>query len=443
MSARAADRVAGTFAANLFILAINFVTGTLSARLLGPTGRGELSAIQTLPAMLGALGLAGLPSAIAFYTAREARQASRILRTGTALTLALAAPAVVAGLVAVPLVLRNQSRDVIRAACVYLAFIPLQAIQFPAVASAWGLQRFRLWNTLRVLPSVCWLVAVVGSASLIGPAAAPMALAYVGAFGVVSIGMLAVVARLGDAASRQSAGPSRRDLLAYGLPSALATIPAMANHRLDQVLMAAMIPTGELGLYAVAASWGALAQPALSAIASVAFPRIAAQDKPSHESLGHISRSATVVTLATGVVLAIVTPLMLPLVFGQSYRGAVSSALILVAASASAGLNSVLEELLRGLGAPRWPLYAHLVGGTVTVAALLVLLAPYGILGGALATLLAYGAMTVVLIVGLKVVAGMQIRHLVGVGRRDLDTMMNRAASVLRRRPAGTRDELR
>ncbi len=444
MSGRAAYRVAGTLAANLLILAVNFVTGTLSARLLGPAGRGELSAIQTLPAMLGTLGLAGLPSAIAFYTTREPGQARRILRTGTLLTLALAVPTVGVGLLVVPWILGNQSRDVVKAACVYLAFIPLQAIQFPAVTSAWGLQRFRLWNVVRALPALSWLVAVLGAAWLFGAAASSMALTYVGIFGLVSIGTFALVARFGDdTAENEGSGAGPRDLLAYGLPSALATIPAMANHRLDQVLMAAWIPAGQLGIYAVAASWGALVQPVLSAIASVAFPKVAAQEKPSHETLGRISRSAIVVALVMGGALAAVTPVLLPALFGDPFRGAVAAALLLVAASMVAGVNGVLEELLRGLGAPRWPLYAHLLGAGVTVVALLALLAPYGIVGGAVATLLACGTMTVVLTAGVTAVAGMRAVRLVSVEWRDIEILASRTVSLLRRHPEDLPEEPR
>jgi len=68
-----------TAAANLAIAVLSIVTGVVSARLLGPHGRGELAAIQTTPGFLASLAMLGMPEALTYFSAQEPEPA----RAGT------------------------------------------------------------------------------------------------------------------------------------------------------------------------------------------------------------------------------------------------------------------------------------------------------------------------------------------------------------------------
>jgi O-antigen/teichoic acid export membrane protein len=81
--------------------------------------------------------------------------------------------------------------------------------------------------------------------------------------------------------------------------------------------------------------------------------------------------------------------------------------LVLVPAAGVLGLNLVLQEGLRGLGRPYAVLQAELAGLAVTAVALVALLYPMGILGAAIASLLGYSTVTVVLLLGARRYAGM------------------------------------
>jgi O-antigen/teichoic acid export membrane protein len=94
----------------------------------------------------------------------------------------------------------------------------------------------------------------------------------------------------------------------------------------------------------------------------------------------------------------IVTPLMVPLLFGVEFAAAVPAALILVGAAAVAGLNVVIAEGLKGLGHPVFVMRAEFSGLGVTVVSLLLLLRPLEVVGAALASLLGYTAVTIFLL---------------------------------------------
>ena len=96
---------------------------------------------------------------------------------------------------------------------------------------------------------------------------------------------------------------------------------------------------------------------------------------------------------------AIGTPWALPRIFGISYQESVSSALILVAASAVLSTNQLLEEGFRGLNKPIFILWSELAGLLVTVVSLTLLLTRIGIIGAAISSLLGYTTVCVALLI--------------------------------------------
>ena len=69
-------------------------------------------------------------------------------------------------------------------------------------------------------------------------------------------------------------------MLRYGLPLAGAAAPRLLNQRLDQLLIAGVLPPREGGLYAVAVSWSLLGTLPGLAMASVALSKLAGMKSP-------------------------------------------------------------------------------------------------------------------------------------------------------------------
>jgi O-antigen/teichoic acid export membrane protein len=138
------------------------------------------------------------------------------------------------------------------------------------------------------------------------------------------------------------------------------------------------------------------------------FPRVAAQANPSRQREVFVQgiRLAGVTSLVIAMPFLLVTPLVLPLAFGKQFATAIPAALVLVVAGAIAGLNTVLEEGLRGLGQPVSVLWAECGGVAVAIVSLLILLKPLAIMGAALASLLGYSATAFFLVMGGVVATG-------------------------------------
>src|ERR687897_914095 len=79
--------VAQTLLANIFILGLNFVTGIITARLLGADGRGELAAIVVWSQFLSYALVLGLPSSLVFNLKRHPDRASGLFSAALILSL--------------------------------------------------------------------------------------------------------------------------------------------------------------------------------------------------------------------------------------------------------------------------------------------------------------------------------------------------------------------
>lgn len=383
-------------------LVINFATGILAARLLGPVGRGHLAAIQAVPLMIASVSLFGLPGSVAFFSAREPLAARAILTTGITTALAIALFASVVGWISVPVVLHSASRPIVNASLLFLLYIPLQSIQFPFVGIAWGLRRFREWNALRLLAPTFWLLTLLYCAFAGIHSAPHVSNLYLAGY-ALTIPIAVIVVRAISSGLFRVEPHRTLPLLRYGAPSALATMPGLMNLRLDQVLMAALLPASQLGLYAVAVSWSSVINPLLAAAGSTLFPTLASASPQERQGLCQsASRLGLVTAILCALALALITPFALPLLFGSPFASVLWPAEVLLLAGLFMAYNSLLEDCLRGIGATRWPLYGQLAGLPLTIFMLALLLKRFGIMGGAIASLLSYFTSTVVLLLGLR-----------------------------------------
>ena len=430
-----AHQLVQTLGANLALALLGFITGPLVARLLGPGGRGELAAIQTLPSFIASLAMLGLPDAVVYFSAREPGQAGTFWLSGTTLSL-LAAPVFFGvGYAIMPLALAAQSPSTIAAGRVYLLLIPVFALSGMALQTLRGRRDLLAWNLFRIAPGLCWLALLLFVATGHGRSAPGwLATHYLVIQGLLIVPVVLLV-------MRRIRGPFRpqasvfRPMLRFGLPSVGGSVPQALNQRLDQMLMAALLGPHALGLYAVAVTWSSAMSPALSAFGMVAFPHVAAQT--SDESKAHsallTTRLASLAAACLTVVLYAVTPLFLPLIFGADFGESVMSARILVVAAGFLGLSLVLEDTLRGLGQPTAVLKSEAIGLVFTVALLAVLLGPLGIVGAAIASLCGYSATAAVLIHYVKGRLGCSHRSVVLPTSAEVDLLRRYASAALGR----------
>jgi O-antigen/teichoic acid export membrane protein len=201
-------------------------------------------------------------------------------------------------------------------------------------------------------------------------------------------------------------------------------VASVANVRLDQLLMAGLVASGELGLYAVAVSVASLTSGLSSAVSQALYSRVAEGEGP----LAARSCRLTVGLVAgAAVVLGLPAPSLVPFVFGSDFAGAVPMVLVLLAAGIPLAGTTVLAAALNAGNDPAATMRAELAGLALTVPALVVLLPAGGGLAAAYISLAAYSVRLAMLLRSARRSFGGRWRDYVVPTRADLGWITEQA----------------
>jgi O-antigen/teichoic acid export membrane protein len=183
-----------------------------------------------------------------------------------------------------------------------------------------------------------------------------------------------------------------RSFLVYGLKSHSGNIAGQVNARADQALISLFMAPASLGLYSVAVTITGLIGLLTSPLGQVAFPAVAGGHSPAEraqQASAFVRGSLIISALAAGA-LALGAPLLIGLFFGSAFLPAVQAAEVLLLAAVFLGVSRVLGDALRGFNKPLVPGVSEGIAAVVTLISLGLLLPLLGIMGAAIASLLAY-----------------------------------------------------
>ena len=426
------SQVALTFMTNLFLSGIGLVTGSLTARLLGPAGRGELASIQVWGAFVATIALCGLSDAVIYFSSRDPAQTGRYWMSSTYCSFLCGVPILLLGNWCVPHMLIGQSKAVITILPLYTTvFFFSSALISLSLGAVRGTGSFFVWNTLRVLPQTGWAVVVV-YAFVFRQVEVPILVTwFLVSYVVATFIIVGVMLRRVSVPFSLNVGLWPH-LVRYGLPSVTGNIPGqlMQSGRIAQLFMAVVLDPTAVGLLAVGVALGDAIRMLPAAIASVVFPRVAAvQTEQQHTEL---ARGTRLTVLLTGIAAAgaIVTcPLTVPLLFGQDFQAAVPVAMLMAVGGSLEGLKMVLGGGIRGLGRPSVILSSEFTAVVTTAVALVIFLPLWGVTGAALALTVGNLPAVLMLIRSVKDITSYSSRALLQPTAADLRLVL---ASTLR-----------
>jgi len=337
----------GTFGTNIFIQACMVIQGILTARLLGPVGRGEYAAVILWPNIFAALSIFGSNIALSRAAARQNKH-DEIFRSAVVLSLATSLMGAVACYMAIPWLMPTSEEHLIFMARVFGLFILLDHLGLNLVAVDQGAGNFRMYNLMRSLMnplyvsmlimlwllnirSVLWFVLALLAAKL----GAVLFRAWL-AFRNISI--------IGGLHSLSS-------IMKQSIHFGLAGIANPLYYHIDKVVLLWLLGSRNLGLYVVALSASGIIDSVTSASGKVIFT-ITAQTEKSHnfEPVAKIFRISALLWIFFGMILIVILPIVLPVVYGADFQKAVNPARLLVIGMAFSGLANLLVQALQGQG---------------------------------------------------------------------------------------------
>jgi O-antigen/teichoic acid export membrane protein len=421
-AATARDKVVASIPWNISgqsaALIVGFGVAVATARVLGPTDRGELGVLVTLPNLAVALASVGIPVAVGFQASRSNARDRGLV--GNALLVALALAALFVG---AAWLLRGALADAFSHGrnenlwVLAATLVPLTFLDWTLANYALGKQRFRGYNVAlvssRLLVFACTIVL-----------AAWLDLGIGGCLIAVVLGEVAMVTSL-LVRSWVRPHPDLRllaETVRYGGLAQVGAVFQLMNYRLDVLILQFFRPLSEVGYYLVAQAMAEVVLAIGRAYQSSVLPAIASTESDRERAAASIAgaRGHGVAALVGVALTAVAAPLVIYFGYGPEFAPAIAPTLILLPAMWFLGSGNVVSADLRGRGRPG--LSSGLCGGAVvlTVCFDLLLIPPFGMIGAAVASVIAYVTYGVTSLLVLRGMVGCTLRALCSPTMGDL-----------------------
>lgn len=227
------------------------------------------------------------------------------------------------------------------------------------VASFGSVSRSMVWRRLdfRMISSVDAAAMFLGSLSAVA-----LALAHEGAMAVVLGSMIqAGVTTLLLCIAAPPPFPrwsrtSQREITAFGIPAALAGLLGVTFQNIDYTILAVRLSPTTVGLYYRAFNISVVYQDKLSRIMTqLAFPVYARTTSREHLRAFHerVARLHALIIFPFLATVAALAPILVPLVFGNEWLGAVPATQILAVGGCVAGVLTGYPQIMLAIGKPR------------------------------------------------------------------------------------------
>lgn len=387
MSALTGDRVrlssvSGIIGARMGVMLCSLVTGIVSARILGPAGRGQYFAVTTISALLAQTLNLGLSSSNVFLGAQDHGRLRHLLINSAylcvILTILSGALVAVAGTYLGRVL--GMPADMLWGVCA----IGPAALFFTLASSLLvAAERFRALNWWQIINAGATVCAVcVCAMSRTGPKG--FVLGTAAAAAITALGLLLFMTTESSDATGFS-WPLVRMGLSFSFRAYLALLLGYFLQRAGAGLIASHGKPAELGEYSIASQLFDVLIIIPGSVGTVLFPLVV---RRRDNSWPHV-RQTTVITMSIMLVMcaaaALLAPLIIPLVFGARFAASVPVLWALLPAVLCYSLVSVLSQYLVSRNFPWLLVIAWLFGLALALSVGVALAARYGAVGAALA----------------------------------------------------------
>jgi enterobacterial common antigen flippase len=370
-----------TVVVRILLIAAGFVSSIITARFLGPEGRGVFFYWMTLAGLVIQFGNLGLHSSNTYYLAKG--QATLGVLAANSLWVSVAAGAVLCGVLAGGLWFQGQRlHDTWPLFLPTLLMIPAGLYFLLASNLLVALGRIGEYNAFELANRYLGLAAILVAAWYWRTPAALLVAISIAA----TIMCLALYRRLRalDRGGRPSLGLIRQGF-GYALRAYVAAALGFLVLRLNAVLLERYADPATLGTWSIAAQLMDVLNVIPGAIALVLLPRIMRAEDPFRLMQSQLRTVAAVLALACMLAIWLGRDLI-TLFYGERFSGAYDMLLWGLPGAFSLGLISIISQYLAAQGIPTALVWIWIVGLAIE-AALAVRLVPVQGGQGAMASL--------------------------------------------------------
>lgn len=396
-------------------LAANLVTGVVMARALGPDGRGVAAALVTVTQLAGLLLACGVAQSLSLSLAQRPAEGPSLLSTWMVMLVPLTAVAIAITELLLPAIFPTDD-EAVRIGRWFMFTIVLVTGLELNYGALLGSHQYVLYNGLRLAHPALNAVTFVVLWAL---DALTVERALIAA--TISAG-LAMSAGLGRSIARIGLGPVAPRLglagLWYGVRGQGSTVANNVTARLDVAMLPAFVSSSSVGLYSVAASVSLIVYQVSNTFAGIVIPAAGREARRGPLKVVVAFWAALGIAAVAAVVLGLFAGPLLSLVYGNDFRDAADSLVLLLPGAVLFAGSSILNAGTYAAGRPFTATSTQLLGMVMTVAGLSAFLDSGGVTAAAIVSSASYAAVFAASLVAYKTVSGLAWASLLPTPRR-------------------------
>lgn len=379
------------FVSSLIIYAARFATSVLVARTIGVEGKG----IYTLVLMVGSLLVLflslGLGGSLTYFTASKHFDTDTLYSFSLVASLLISILGGFAFFILYDLFLANTFLIGIGPQYILLVLIllPFNLISLFLSSIILGKQQLVAFNLISIIRVVSNLLFQLISAFSGG--GLPGAILAWFASNLVAFGATLWFVRGDFRPHLRFPQQIVRPAASYGIKNYLANLFMFFNYRLDTFFVNYYNGAADVGLYSTGVGVAELIWYIPNAISGALFPKSSSMSKETSARLtAQVSRQSLVIAAVLTIVSAVIGPLLIPFVYGVDFLPSVKPFLWLLPGILGITLSKIISANLAGIGKPQYATYTSGMTVIITVVLDVLLIPPYGIVGAAIASTVAY-----------------------------------------------------
>lgn len=398
-------------------VAVNLATGIITARLLGPEGRGEFAAVSLWLILPPMLATAGFQSAVVYFTRHDPEGARFSGLTGLLAASLAFLPICAAFYWFAPQLMHGYSASIVTLARIIIVLSVVNVWCVIGRQALLAVKNFRAFNATGYGASFAYLLLLLPLAAF--GAVTPHSAVYA-QFAGTAIVLIPIFAwLLGEWGRRPQHATANRILrqnptdrlsvkvdirafVRYGLRAAPIDIVTVLSGTIDRVVLVSLVSASDFGIYAVALSFARILYVVQTAVSSVMLTDLAARPSQDVQPLVHQTFRLLLWGLSL-VCLAcfLVDRRLLGLVYGPAFVSAAPVFRVLLVEGAITCLAQLLIQAYLSAAKPGIPSVWQVITFGLAAVGMLVLTPYFGVMGAAASLAFASTVRLIVLLASL------------------------------------------
>jgi len=382
-----------TLVRQLMAVVLGLGTSVLLARMLGPDGKGIFSMVILFPTLIVTFSNLGISPASVYYLARKDFSLAHVVRGNIFLGLGISGAAIIVSIIVVSFWSSILFPGIPQGLLFFgIILIPISIFESYLISIFQGLQNFRVYNILSISSQgVTLVIAAIGL--LVFKAEVWVAI-LANILGVATglIISLIYLKRYLFSKVRGTASYVKKSI-GYGWKAHLSNILAFLNYRVDMFLVNAFLNSTSVGLYSISVSIAEKLWMLSQSVSVVLLPRVSElkDDEDIRRKITPlISRWVLLVTILISVVLAVISPWVIKIFFGEEFNESAVALQIILPGIVVGSMSRVIANDIAARGKPEINMYVSLFTVAVNIVCNIILIPVMGINGAALTTTISY-----------------------------------------------------